>query len=166
MKLRLVENHELQDAMSIINGAKEDLKKQGINQWQEGYPDIECIQGDIQYGKGYFVVDEQNILGYLCIDYDGEPAYKHLNGQWHTDENYVVVHRMAFRESAKGKGISTIVFQLVEEMSKLRGVCAFRVDTDKDNLKMQHILTKNGFTYRGTIWFDYSEKIAFDKIIF
>lgn len=39
----------------------------------------------------------------------------------------------------------------------------FRVDTDSDNKKMQHILKKNGFDYCGTIWFDNSEKIAFDK---
>lgn len=84
-------------------------------------------------------MDDENILGYLCIDFDGESAYQNLNGTWNTDENYVVVHRMAFTDDARGKGISTIVFHLVEELSRKMGVTSFRVDTDGDNKKMQHV---------------------------
>lgn len=163
MKLRLVKIHEIDIAMEIINDAKRHLKQLGINQWQSGYPDYNCIRQDVEDQKGFFVVDENRIWGYLCIDYNGEPAYSHLNGKWLSEEKYVVVHRMAFMEEARGKGISDTVLCLVEEMSRKKGVYSFRVDTDGNNYKMQHILKKNGFTYRGTIWFDNSEKIAFDK---
>lgn len=163
MELRLAKRHEINKVMEIINEAKSHLKQQGINQWQEGYPDCDCIRRDIEEEKGFFIDDQDTILGYLCIDYDGEPTYTHLNGQWQSDEKYVVVHRMAFTESARGRGTSDTVFCLVEEMSRQKGIYSFRVDTDADNQKMQHILKKNGFTYRGTIWFDSSEKIAFDK---
>ena len=57
------------------------------------------------------------------------------------------------------------MFELVGQMSLEKGVHSFRVDTDADNQKMRHVLQKNGFTYRGTIWFDNSEKIAFDKTL-
>ena len=163
MELRAVKLEDVPTAMTIINEAKAHLKSQGIDQWQTGYPDDACIEKDVLDQKGFFVVEQENILGYLCIDYDGEPAYKDLRGTWHTSEKYVVVHRMAFQQEARGKGISTAVFQMVENMSRARGITAFRVDTDADNKKMQHILKKNGFLYCGTIWFDNSEKIAFDK---
>lgn len=163
IKLRLARTEEIQIAMDIINTAKTHLKEQGIDQWQTGYPDYECIKNDIEAEKGFFVVDDENILGYLCADYDGEPAYKDMQGKWNTSERYVVVHRMAFTDDARGKGISSIAFQLVEELSRKRGVSSFRVDTDAENKKMRHILQKNGFSYCGTIWFDNSEKIAFDK---
>ena len=163
MKLRLVKIHEVDKAMEIINVAKKHLKQQGINQWQLGYPDYKCIRQDIKEKKGFFIADEDKILGYLCIDYDGEPAYSRLNGVWQNDGKYVVVHRMAFTENARGKGVSDTVLDLVEEMSKQKGIYSFRVDTDADNKKMQHILMKNGFMLRGTIWFDNSEKIAFEK---
>ncbi len=165
MGLRPAQNNEIDVAMNIINMAKKHLKEQGIDQWQNGYPDHTVIQNDIRQGKGFFVIDGDEINGYLCIDFDGEPAYETLNGEWVTDDKYVVVHRMAFTDSARGKGISTTVFNLVEEMAREKGIRSFRVDTDEANLKMQHVLKKNGFTYRGTIWFDNSQKIAFDKII-
>lgn len=47
---------------------------------------------------------------------------------------------------------------------KDRKVGSFRVDTDEDNHIMKHILSKNGFTYCGTIWFDNSVKIAYEKV--
>lgn len=163
--LRRVQAHERDLAMEMIDEAKRHLKQQGINQWQTGYPDAACIQGDIDNGNGFFVAEEERILGYLCVDFNGEPAYDHLCGQWQSDENYVVMHRMALTEHARGRGICDDIFGLVEEMSKQKGVYAFRVDTDADNKKMQHILTKNGFAYRGTIRFDNSDKIAFDKTL-
>jgi GNAT superfamily N-acetyltransferase len=156
---------DLAVAMDIINSAKKLLRDSGVDQWQNGYPDETSILQDIHSGKGFFIEKNGEKLGYLCVDYDGEPAYEHLKGEWGTPEPYVVVHRMAFAPAARGKGLTEAVFHIVEEMSRARGVHAFRVDTDDDNLRMKHILDKNGFTYRGTIWFDNSVKIAYDKNI-
>ncbi|ONI39838.1 GNAT family N-acetyltransferase [Candidatus Epulonipiscium fishelsonii] len=163
LELILMKPSEVDIAMNIIDSAKKHLKEQGIDQWQTGYPDYECIKNDSMTNKGFFAVDNGNILGYLCIDFDGEPAYNNLNGTWSSDKDYVVVHRMAISENARGKNVSSQIFKLVEKMSADKGITNFRVDTDADNVKMQHILKKNGFIYRGTIWFDNSEKIAFDK---
>ncbi len=166
MKLRRAMPEEFQMAMDMINDAKRHLKEQGIDQWQNGYPDEKCILLDIQNQKGYFFTDERGIpFGYVCIDCEGEPAYDHLNGTWNTAEPYVVAHRMAFSEKARGQGTSTLAFQLIEDFAREKNITSFRVDTDEDNKKMQHILKKNGFMYTGTIWFDNSEKIAFEKTI-
>ena len=56
------QNNDAQIAMDIINDAKKHLKEQGIDQWQNGYPDGTAIQGDIASGKGYFVVEGESIL--------------------------------------------------------------------------------------------------------
>lgn len=103
------------------------------------------------------------MLGYLCIDFEGEPAYEALQGTWGTEKPYAVVHRLAFSDKARGKGLAEKVFRLVEALALSRGVIAFRVDTDEGNLKMRHILEKCGFAYRGIIHFDNSLKLAFDK---
>ena len=56
------QNNDAQIAMDIINDAKKHLKDQGIDQWQNGYPDETAIQRDIASGKGYFVVEGESIL--------------------------------------------------------------------------------------------------------
>jgi RimJ/RimL family protein N-acetyltransferase len=165
MKLIQAEQKDLNTAMAMIDAAKKYLHDCGVDQWQTGYPDKECIRNDILHQKGYFAEEDGQKIGYMCIDFDGEPAYDHLRGTWHTEEPYVVVHRMAFSEDARGRGLSLSVFHLIEEYARGKNIHSFRVDTDEDNHKMKHILAKNGFTYRGTIWFDNSVKIAYDKNI-
>lgn len=154
-------------AMDIIDQAKAYLKAQGIDQWQTGYPNMEAILGDIEKQRGYFILEGDTIFGYACIDYEGEPAYKELKGNWLSgaDDPYVVVHRMAFSKESRGKGLADVAFRLVAEQAKAKGISNFRVDTDEANQIMQHVLKKNGFTYCGVIWFDNSEKIAFEKLI-
>lgn len=165
MELQIVREENFELAMEMINAAKQHLKEQGIDQWQNGYPDEACIHRDIASQKGYFLSDGSRALGYLCIDFDGEPAYDKLNGKWLSNGPYVVMHRLALSDQARGKGESSAAFRLVEQYALAKGIPAFRVDTDADNQKMQHILRKNGFTYCGTIWFDNSEKIAFEKLL-
>ncbi len=169
IKLRKALASEAACAYDMIEMAKGHLREQGIDQWQNGYPDHTCIEQDIHAGRGYFLVDGSDggdeRLGYLCMDYGGEPAYDRLNGTWHTTGDYVVVHRMAFSDRARGRGLAAQAFALVEADARARGVGACRVDTDADNRKMQHILAKAGYTYCGTIVFDNSEKIAFDKVL-
>jgi len=166
-KLKKTQTGEENMAMDIINQAKVYLKAQGIDQWQTGYPNMETILGDIEKQRGYFIMEDDRIFGYACIDYEGEPAYKELKGTWlsDTDVPYVVVHRMAFSKESRGRGLADAVFRLVAEQAKAKGISYFRVDTDEANKIMQHVLQKNGFTYCGVIWFDNSEKIAFEKQI-
>lgn len=165
MKLRKVKAHEIDTAMALIDQAKAFLRAQGVDQWQSGYPDRACIAVDIDRGKGYFCEEEGAVAGYLCIDFDGEPAYDTLDGAWLTQEPYVVVHRMALDDRVKGRGLASQAFTLVEELARGKGIHSFRVDTDRDNRIMRHLLEKNGFVYCGTIRFDNSEKIAFEKQI-
>ena len=173
IQLKVVQPNEIGIAMELINQAKQYLKEQGIDQWQNGYPDFTCIEKDIAAQKGYFLVDGEQkqadqVVGYLCIDFQGEPAYANLKGSWLGDVPYVVVHRLAIRDAYRGKGFANLVFDLVEALcneEEYRAVQSIRVDTDKENTKMQHVLKKNGFVFCGTIWFDNSEKIAFEKLI-
>ncbi len=76
-----------------------------------------------------------------------------------------MVHRLALSDAARGRGAAGTAFQLVEDLCRDRGVREFRVDTDAGNHKMQHILAKQGFQYRGSIRFDNSEKIAYEKLL-
>ena len=72
---------------------------------------------------------------------------------------------MAFSDDSRGKGLASAVFDFVEALSREKNVFDFRIDTDDGNEKMKHILTKYGFTYRGPIRYENSDKIGFDKKI-
>ncbi len=161
--LRLAKESEADVSMEMINEAKAFLRSNGVDQWQTGYPSYETIAADIAAKRGYVLMDGEEYVAYMCIDFDGEPAYNDLVGNWLTEGPYGVMHRLATRSAYRGKGMASVAFMLGGELMKERGCVSFRVDTDNDNLIMKHLLAKNGFEYCGTIWFDNSEKIAFEK---
>lgn len=149
----------------IIAQAKLFLKEQGVDQWQDGYPDDSNLAGDVERGIGYICREYGQILAYTAIDFNGEPAYSTLRGKWLNEEPYVVIHRMAVDNRVKGKGLAQKVFSLVETMALEAGVENVRVDTDESNHIMRHIIEKSGYTYCGLITFANSDKIAFQKYL-
>lgn len=156
---------DLQTATALIEQAKVFLRENGVDQWQTGYPNEAAIAGDLQRKEGYVMEVEGQVRGYACISFAGEPCYNDLVGNWLSDLPYGVVHRMAIDNGCKGKGAAPAFFRFAEELCKERDIHSIRVDTDGDNRMMQRVLEKQGFTYCGTVCFDNSEKIAFEKLL-
>lgn len=151
--------------MKLIDEAKKYLKSLGVDQWQKEYPALQDIEKDILDAKGYILKDNDAIIAYACIDFDGEESYKTLNGKWLTNDRYAVIHRMAIDNNYKGKGLATAFFKYAEGLCKTKNIKSIKVDTDEANERMKHILLKNGFVYCGTIRFDNSDKIAYEKLL-
>lgn len=151
---------------AIILQAKEQMRQMNSRQWQDGYPSVENITGDIENGYGYVLCDETGVIAYAAVIFNGEPAYSLINGKWLTDAAYVVVHRLAVADEAKNKGMATLFMQKVEELSRRTGIHSFRVDTNFDNRYMQKILFALDFTYCGEIVYDENKRQAYEKRIF
>ena len=162
-----VKKEQLEAAMKMIEDGRTYLKNQGLDQWQNGYPNKDSILADIQNNKGYFLTDGQHHLAYLCMDFDGEPAYNDIKGNWLTpaDAKYMVIHRLAANAEYRDKGLSSTLLHLAEQFCKEKGIKSIRMDTDPDNKIMQHIMKKASFTYCGTIWFAGGDKLAYEKIV-
>ena len=146
----------------VLDGRQFQLK-QGFVQWTEDYPNADIVRQDLSCGKGFVIKSDGEIAGYLCLDFDGDPAYPDIVGRWRSDEPYGVIHRMAFREPFQGRGLADEAFACIEDYCIAKGVPYLRIDTDYPNLRMQHVLEKNGFVYCGTVLFEGAPKLAYDK---
>lgn len=161
--LELARPEELDACAALMEEGREFQRSQGFVQWTPDYPNRDTVREDIERGKGYVLKVDGRLAGYLCVDFDGEPAYRDIQGgQWATGEPYAVVHRMALGSAFRGQGLTGAAFRLVGELCRARGMDAIRGDTDPQNLRMQHVLEKNGFQRRGIIVFQGSEKLAYD----
>lgn len=161
--LELARPADLEICAAIIDMGRAFQREQGFVQWTEDYPNRNTLLEDMRAGKGYVLRVNGEIAGYMCIDFDGEPAYGAIEGAWATKEPYAVVHRMAFDGKFRGMGLADTAFRLIEGLCVEKGVFSIRIDTDFPNERMQHILKKNGFTNCGVIVFQGSGKLAFEK---
>lgn len=163
--LAFAETTDVKVCYQIIEEGRRFQKEQGFVQWTDDYPNIDTVHSDIAANIGYVLKTDNNIAGYMCIDFSGEPAYANIEGAWRSAQPYAVVHRMAFSRAFRGTGLANTAFALVEALCRDKNIPYIRVDTDPANKRMQHILTKNGFSHCGSITFQGSEKLAYDKLL-
>ena len=149
----------------ILQQAIAQRKKDGSDQWQNGYPNLQTVHDDIQNGNGYVLVDNSTIIAYAAIIIGIEPTYIDIKGKWLSNENCVVVHRVATEESFKGKGIATQLFLLIEKFCIQKEIFSIKVDTNFDNLPMLRILEKLNYSYCGDIFFNGASRKAFEKLL-
>lgn len=153
--------------IKIIQQAQDYFRDQGIDQWQNGYPNPETVRRDITEENAYVLVSGKAVIGTVSVLFSGEDAYRDLyGGSWFSDGDYAVIHRIAIENGSKGAGFSSEIFRRVEELCLEKDIHSIRVDTHRDNLAMQKALEKNGFSLCGGIFLaDGSPRVAFEKMV-
>lgn len=140
-------------------------KNDGSKQWQDGYPNPETVQTDIEKGIGYVLTENNEVVAYSAIIFNDEPAYDAIEGKWLSNGEFNVVHRVAVSDEVAGKGFATEIFRRIEDFSIQNNIFSIKVDTNFDNLAMLHILKKLGYIYCGEVYFRGSARKAFEKIL-
>ena len=165
---RQAQSCETDRIMQIIRQAQARMHAAGSRQWQDGYPAPGHISADIGRNRGYVlckpgVEGPLSVIAYGAVVFDGEPAYDAIDGQWLTDEPYVLVHRIAVADGERGRGVAAEFMRRTEALARGRGVGSFRVDTNFDNRYMLRMLERLRFAYCGKIIYESGERLAFEK---
>lgn len=169
---RKAETADIPDIKKIYEGAIEFMAECGLYQWKLGYPFSET-PGDIERGILYVLYDgEKNrTAAVTVVDFDTEHSYDRIyNGAWMSSLPYCAIHRIAISADYRRSGCGSRLVAEAEKLALDRGVHSVRVDTKHDNLVMQGMIRKNGFSYCGVILLASGEsageeRIAFEKLI-
>lgn len=117
------------ECYKILDEGRKFQKAQGFTQWTDAYPNRETVKNDVEESVGYAIKVDGKIAGYCCLRFDGEPAYKDIDGKWSYNEPYAVVHRLAFSPAFRGIGLSGETCRLIGEFCLRNKVDYIRVDT-------------------------------------
>ena len=158
--------NDLKEVMEVIEDGRKLLKEEGNGQWQDGYPNTDDLRNDILNQQLYCVTLKGLIIGVMAIT-GREDAYHYLyEGEWLTNLDYLVMHRIAVRESNRESGVGTLLFQIFEEVAQKNNIHSLRIDTHQNNDIMVHLLKKCGFTYCGKVILPpHKDRIVFEKVI-
>lgn len=140
-------------------------KAEGSNQWQDGYPNPDVVNSDIEKGYGYVLSDDDAVIGYCAILINDEPEYDRLRGEWLSNEDFVVYHRVAIHENYLGKGLAGKMLLHIEEFAKANNIRSLKADTNFDNIGMLKLFEKQGYSYCGEVTFRGSVRKAFEKVL-
>lgn len=168
MRYRKARKEDLEQLLQIIEDAKQYMRENGFEQWNETYPKAEHVLEDIEKEECYVWEKNENILGMATICLDGEPIYDQIEGAWNTEHPYGTIHRFAVAKDARGEGVSAKLLYLGEKICQEEGCTGIRVDTHRQNKTMQRFLEKHGYTTCGIVYYEGkkgdSARITYDKI--
>ena len=167
MKYRKSLNSDVDRIMDIMHQAQEYLKSNNVDQWQDGYPQPDIILNDIKNKESYVAEVDGIVAGTLVISFRGEETYdKIYEGEWLSDEDYCVVHRVAMDKNYRGKGLASDMLKYAEKLSKEKNIKSIKIDTHLDNKVMRGLISKNGYKYCGIIYLNNGDKrVGYEKIL-
>ena len=164
-QFRKAELTELEQIWKILQQAIQRRKEDGSNQWQDGYPNPEVIQKDIEKGSGFVLVENEKIIGYTALLINDEPAYAAIEGKWLSNDEFLVLHRVAIAEEHLGKGLAKMIMKYIEAFAVSNNIYSVKADTNYDNLAMIKIFENLGYSYCGEVCFRGSHRKAYEKAL-
>ena len=156
---------EINPIWDILQQAIIRRKNDGSNQWQDGYPNLELVKKDIEKESGYVLTEGETIVGYIAVLINDEPAYEKIEGEWLTNDDFVLFHRVAIAENYLGKGLAKMMINYIEDFAIENNIKSIKADTNFDNDAMLNIFEKLGYKYCGQVHFRGNPRRAFEKVL-
>ena len=126
-------------------------------QWGTTYPAPDLLEEDIRLGRLFVDTEDEHICGAFMFAMGDDPTYAYIeNGSWLDRSSYGVIHRVAGDGTVPGVLKRCVAFCRSQHPH-------LRIDTHADNHIMQKCITKEGFTFCGTIYVeDGSPRMAYE----
>ncbi len=151
MIIQLSQINHLPQIFEIFQDCKLAMEKEGIFQWNQGYPNIEVISNDILKGHSYGLYDENTCVGVISINTDQEPAYKSV--KWEDTGLVLIIHRLTIAPSYQKNGFARSLMDFAESYGLKNGFTSIRLDAYSGNLRVINFYETRGYIKRGEIYF-------------
>ena len=132
MTFRLGDKGDLPELCSLLERAKETLKRQHIFQWDDMYPDKAALTRDIGRGDLSVGVEQGCIRVFYVLNRECNQEYE--NGDWkHQDVFFYIIHRLCVDPDFQGQGIGRQAMEHMERQAVSLGAGAVRLDAFMEN---------------------------------
>lgn len=161
MKVIHTKSGHINEVVNLYNQAILRLKIDGVNQWQNGYPNIDSLKKDMEQNESFVIIYNNAVIATCAISVQTESTYLNIDGSWLNDDKYVVIHRIT--SDKEFRGCSELFLNYIKV--NYPNYNNIRIDTHIDNLIMQGWLKKHQFIYTGIIKLsDGSDRLAYQLI--
>jgi RimJ/RimL family protein N-acetyltransferase len=82
-----------------------------------------------------------------------------------TNDDFIVIHRVAISEKYLGKGLAKMIIGQIENFALDNNIYSIKADTNFDNIPMMKIFENLGYTLCGEVYFRGSPRKAYEKVL-
>lgn len=145
---------DLDAVYEIIENARALLKKDGSDQWQNGYPSKLSMQQDIEANSCYLLMYGKKIVGTGTLMLHGDTHYTYIvDGKWnHAGHPFATINRIAISSGYRGKHFARIIMAVLISSAYRNGVRDIRISTHEKNKRVHNLVLDFGFVQRGKVY--------------
>lgn len=130
--IRMASIHDLRTITDIFNNAIKVMCSNGINQWDDIYPNEETIHNDILNKQMFLGEMDKNIVSVFVLNQECDEEYE--NGDWqYKDSSCFIVHRLCVNSLFQGRGVGRKTMELIESILQSKGIETIRLDAFSQN---------------------------------
>lgn len=141
----------LSQALEVLDIVKNHMIQQGLDQWDEHYPNQDTLTSDLHKQQAYIYLEHGKILAYMVLNEEYDIEYDDL--VWSTKTPFLVIHRLFVHPIAQGKGISSQMILYAEQYAKEHLYHSIRFDAYSLNNTANTVYLKKGYSHVGTVTF-------------
>lgn len=136
-----------QDQESILHlyqRATEQLKSNGIIQWNEEYPSAVTLRQNLEQGATWVIRDEGKPIATITMDEEQDPQYENI--QWaFPSQKTLVVHRLCVSPDYQQRGLARLLMQFAESFAARHQFQVIRLDAFLGNPYSQRLYKSLGY---------------------
>lgn len=163
--MRHASEADLPAIMEIIAAVVRQMREEGSDQWDDGYPARADFLADIGRGSLYVDAEGEELRAVACFNRDEPAEYGPVH--WSREGAATVIHRLAVRPDCRNRGIAQGAFRFAEGLARENGTRYIRSDTYSLNDRMNALFAKMGYRRTGVISFHgrRSDFYCYDKVL-
>jgi len=150
MIIREANKKDLNNIMKMYKSCVTGMLKNGIDQWDESYPNTKIISEDLNVRTYYVAEIDGTIVGGVNIDKNQDNTYLAIDWEDKSD-SFLVVHRLAVKEELWNKKIGKDLMLFTEKLVMKKRLKSIRLDTYSGNPKAMEFYKRLGYSELGTI---------------
>ncbi len=151
------ELHEIDEIIALTKACGLHMRENGIDQWDEHYPDRESIRQDLETKTLFAMRSDTEILGIVVLNEKQDEEYAQIKWSTAEKDRNLVVHRLAVHPNHQGKGLARKLMDFAEDYARSNDYSAIRLDTFSQNPRNQRFYLNRGYTDLGPVFLKYKK---------
>lgn len=164
MALRPSTDDDLPPLLALKDACIARMRADGIEQWDEVYPDAAVIARDLAAGTLHVLREGDGVIGCFTLDTTHDPLWQGM--AWSAaSEPAAVVHRLMVHPAAQGRGLAKQLMAHAEVLARAQGFRAIHLDCFTANPAALGLYERLGYRRTGTATMRKGPFVCFEKLL-
>jgi len=154
----------LETLTAILSRVVQHLISNGIDQWDEKYPNAEILLRDLESQWAYGLFCDSQLAGYVVLNEFQDKEYAEIPWKY-TSGSQLTIHRLFIDPQYQGRGLAQKMLAFAETFGKEHGYFSIRLDAFPGNTAAIKLYEKNNYEMRGSVRFRKGEFYCYEKLL-